>query len=91
MDPIPECRDKCASSADQLSCLRDCTGARPTVSAAPRAGPVSPFYNRVASLPQRLSAIIDTDASRNGVLAAVVVVAAVSGIFIIAMAMKKKK
>jgi len=26
MDKTPYCRDKCASSADMLSCMRDCTG-----------------------------------------------------------------
>lgn len=38
MDKTAYCRDKCASSADMLTCMNDCQG-RPMASA----GPVSPF------------------------------------------------
>jgi hypothetical protein len=84
MDPTPACRDKCASSGDQLSCLRDCTGGGPALSAAAaRAGPVNPIYQRMAAIPKLFRDItinVRTAASSKDTLAKVViVVAAVAG------------
>lgn len=89
MDPIPACRDKCASSADQLTCLRDCAGGGPALSASgaaaavSRLGPVNPIYQRMASIPKLFRDIninIRSAAKRKHTVAtAIVVVGAVAG------------
>ena len=36
MDKTPECRAKCASSADMLTCTQDCLSRRPLAAKAPQ-------------------------------------------------------
>ena len=67
MDKTAYCRDKCASSANMISCMNDCQ-ARPMAAA----GPVSPF---AAHSPKLFGDM--TDDSKKKMVMAVVAIAAV--------------
>lgn len=80
MDKTSYCRDKCASSADMLGCMRDCLG-RPLAAA----GPVSPFRSMASKLRYQYD---KTPSDTRKIVLGVAVVAAVAGLVIY---IKKKK
>lgn len=77
MDPTPACRDRCASSADQLSCLRDCVGSGRVMSSA-RAGPVNPLY----SVPKMFTEMSVETRGRTFVYVAAVAALLVGGVWL---------
>ena len=68
MDKTAYCRDRCASSADMISCMRDCQ-ARP-MSAA---GPVSPF----SAHSPKLFGEMTSDTKKTMIIGSVVAIVAV--------------
>ena len=82
MDPTPACRDKCASSADMLSCLSDCTGRSAAAARLAAAGPVSPIKKAFKAAMPKLFGDVTLFAPENRkstAMKAVVLVAAVAG------------
>ncbi len=73
MDKTADCRNKCASSADMLSCLRDCVGKMSS------AGPVSPNIKARAATPRLFGDMILPENRKSTMVKLVVVIAVVAG------------
>ena len=75
MDKTAYCRDKCASSADMLSCASDCLGRPASVKKAQSA--LASVGSKVKAVAPKLVAIADTDAKKKAIGGAIVAVVVV--------------